>query len=82
MFKCIIEYQASYLITRLSDPYIPIEGREQDIHFPAIDKLDYNNYLVTVNKLPNIVQYQFTLADGANCGSKGSGDNWTSLKIS
>ena len=30
---------------------------KQDRHFPAIDKLDYNNYLVAVNELPGTVQY-------------------------
>ena len=67
---------------RLSDPYEPIKGRQQDRHLPAIDKLSYDNYLVAVNELPDEVEYQFTLADGANCGLKGSGNNWTSLQIS
>jgi hypothetical protein len=35
---------------------MPLEGK-QDRHFPAPDKLYYNNYLVAVNELPDTVQY-------------------------
>ena len=36
-----------------TDPYMPLDGRQQDRHFPPIDKLDYENYLVALNKIPN-----------------------------
>ena len=59
---------------------MPIQGRQQNQHFPPIDKLSYDNYLVAVNEIYT-VEYKFTLKDGANCGLKGSGSNWTCLKI-
>jgi len=39
-----------------SAPYMPIKGK-QDKHFPKIDQLDYNNWLVAVNELPSSSQY-------------------------
>jgi hypothetical protein len=30
-----------------TEPYLPLMGK-QERHFPAIDKLDYDNYLVAV----------------------------------
>ena len=41
---------------RLSDPDLPIIS-QQDRHFPAIEKLDYDNYLVALNELPRDAQY-------------------------
>ena len=82
VFRHMLEYKfPNELIWRYSDPYKPID-EQQDRHFPAIEKLDYNNYLVNVKTLPNKSELQFTLADGANCDSGGSGNNWTSLQIS
>ena len=50
VFRCILEFQdPNELRWRYSDPYQPILGRKQDRHFPAIDKLDYKNYLVAIN---------------------------------
>ena len=53
VFRCILEYQfPKVLFWRYSDPF----GRtweEQDKHFPTIDKLDYDNYLVAVNEILN-----------------------------
>ncbi len=81
VFRHILEYEfPNELIFRYSRPCVPIENRMQDRHFPAIDKLDYDNYLVSINN--NVFEYQFTLLDGANCGSGRSGNNWTSLQIS
>ena len=40
-----------------SAPYVPLEGRKQDRHFTAIEKLDYDNYLVALNELPRDAQY-------------------------
>ncbi len=49
VFRHMLEYKyPNELIWRYSDPYAPIDG-QQDRHFPAIDKLDYNNCLVAVN---------------------------------
>ncbi len=80
VFRCVLEYQQpNELLWRYSDPYLPIRD-EQNTHFPAVEKLSYDNYLVAVNGYG--FDYQFTLANGANCGSKGSGNNWTSLQIS
>ncbi len=58
---------------------MPIKDK-QDRHFPAIEKLDYQNYLVAVNEILN-EQYQFTLKDGANCGTKGSKDTWSRINV-
>jgi len=44
-----LEIQANKLETRLVH-LVPILG-QQDRHFPAIDKLDYDNYLVTINSI-------------------------------
>ncbi len=50
VFRHMLEYKfPNELIWRYSDPYEPIQG-QQDRHFPAIDKLSYNNYLVAVNE--------------------------------
>ena len=51
VFRHMLEYKfPNQLYYRLSNPYKPIKEK-QDRHFPAIDKLDYNNYLVAVNEL-------------------------------
>jgi hypothetical protein len=55
---------------------------QQYRHFPAIEKLSYDNYLVAINYSPNSSEYQFKLLDGANCGSGGLNRYWTSLQIS
>jgi hypothetical protein len=57
VFRCILEFQFPKVFCwRFSDPYEPIKGK-QDIHFPTIDKLDYNNYLVAINEIPGLVEY-------------------------
>jgi hypothetical protein len=40
-----------------TEPYVPINGRQQDRHFPAIEKLDYENYIVAINETPANVEY-------------------------
>ena len=50
VFRCVLEYQFPKLFVRYSDPYLPIEY-QQDKHFPAINKLDFNNYLVAINEI-------------------------------
>ena len=47
--KSVVPLQAKKFTYRYSDPCMPIENRKQDRHFPAKEKLDYNNYLVAVN---------------------------------
>ena len=81
VFRCVLEYQITkVLISRYSAPYVRLNNRKQNIHFPALDKLSYDNHLLAVNALSSDqCEYQFTLADGANCGSKGSGNNWMSV---
>ncbi len=50
VFRCILEYQyPNELLWRYSDPYAPIE-EEQNRHFPSLEKLSYNNYLVAINE--------------------------------
>ncbi len=81
VFRHMLEYKFPYeLIWRCSDPYLPLEDRKQDRHFPASDKLSYDNYLVSIDE--SGYEFQFTLLDGANFGSGDSSNNWTSLQIS
>ncbi len=57
VFRHMLEYKfPNEFIFRYSEPYLPLWG-VQDRHFPAIEKLDYNNYLVTVNKLHRSVDF-------------------------
>ena len=80
--KDVVAKQAKKFTFRISDPCGGAIKGKQDRHIPAIDRLTYDNYLVSVNEIPNTPQCQFALEDGANSGTKGSGNNWTSLKIS
>ncbi len=66
---------------RLTDPYVQISDNMQNRHFPPIRKLSYDNYLVAVSEILNW-DYQFTFADGDDCGSLGYSNNWTCLEIS
>ena len=51
VFRCILEYQfPMFFSLRYSDPCAPIKG-QQDRHFPATNKLDYDNYLVAINEI-------------------------------
>ncbi len=53
VFRCILEYDISKeLCCRYSELYVSI-NKKQDRHFPSIEKLSYDNYLVAVNELPN-----------------------------
>ncbi len=74
-----VAVQANKFEYRYSDPCGGKIMDKQDKHFPAIEKLSYDNYLVAINE--DGCEYQFTLLDGANCGSGRSGNNWTSLQI-
>ncbi len=57
VFRHVLEYKyPNEFIFRYSDPCAPIR-KKQDRHFPAIDKLDYDNYLVAVNKRPRSVDF-------------------------
>ena len=50
VFRCILEYQSPrFLCWRYSDPYMPLQGT-QDRHFPAIENLDYDNYIVALDQ--------------------------------
>ena len=51
--KHVVAIQAKKMTHRLSAPTGPLDGRQQDRHFPAIDKLDYNNYIVALNEILN-----------------------------
>ncbi len=52
VFRHMLEYKfPDELCVRFSDPYKPLENNKQNIHFPAIDKLSYDNYLITVIEL-------------------------------
>ncbi len=76
----MLEYKfPNELSFRYSKPIGPLRG-VQGKHFPAVEQLSYDNYLVSIKTVA--FEYQFTLLDGANCGSEGSGNDWTSLQIS
>ncbi len=46
--------QANKFEYRYSEPCAPLESDDkQDRHFPNIEKLSYDNYLVAVNEIPN-----------------------------
>ena len=80
VFRCILEYKFPVFRWRYSEPYLPIQGK-QERHFPAIEKLNYNNYLVAYNELDRFAEFQFILKDGANCGTKGRNENWKRVEI-
>ncbi len=49
VFRYVLDYQfPNELCYRYSDPTGPIKNR-QERHFPAIEKLSYDNYLVAIN---------------------------------
>ena len=63
VFRYMLEYKfPNELLLRYSEPFKPIEGRQQDRYFPAIDKLNYNNYLVAVDETL-ACQFKFILRD-------------------
>ncbi len=69
VFRHMLEYKfPKQLYYRYCDPYDPIEW-EQYNHFPDIEKLSYDNYLVAVNYPADGYIFQMTLADGAYCGT-------------
>ncbi len=81
VFQCILECQfPKLLLWWYSVPSNPIMG-EQDRHFPAISMLNYENYLFALNVIDFTNQYKFSLRDGADCGTKGTKDNWTRVQI-
>ncbi len=50
VFRHMLEYEIPNEFSfRFSEPCAPIY-REQDRHFPAIEKLSYDNYLVSINE--------------------------------
>ncbi len=84
VFRYMLEYKfPNELLWRYSQPNMQIE-KGQDKHFPAIEKLSYNNQLAAVveRQPAYLLEYQFTLLDGANCGSGEPGKYWSSLQIS
>ena len=48
--KGVFERNGTKFTIKESDPYLPIKEK-QDKHFPAIDQLDYNNWLVAINEI-------------------------------
>ncbi len=75
VFRHMLEYKFPIFSFRYSDPYEPIEW-EQDRHFPAIETLSYDNYLVSINEF-YYNDYIFKLADGFDCGCKELSNQWT-----
>ncbi len=57
VFRHMLEYKFPYEFRfRYSEPCAQIRA-QQDRHFPGIDKLSYDNYLVAVNEIPGSNQY-------------------------
>ena len=53
VFRYMLEYNfPNELVWRYSEPCGPIKY-QQNRHFPAIEKLDYHNYLVAVSEIKN-----------------------------
>ncbi len=51
VFRYMLEYHfPKVLFWKYSELYAPIND-QQDRHFPKIDKLDYENYLVAINEI-------------------------------
>ena len=66
VFRCILEYQMpKVLCWRYSEPYVPILYL-QNKHFPTIDKLDYENYVVALSRNDSP---KFILRDGTSFNS-------------
>ena len=58
VFRHMLEYKfPNEFSFRYSEPYAPIRIIGQDRHFPAIEKLDYDNYLVAVNEIADENEY-------------------------
>ena len=56
VFRHMLEYKFPTESWRYSDPYEPIKEK-QNRHFPAVDKLHYDNYLVAVKQLGDYGQF-------------------------
>jgi len=54
--KVVFERNGTKFTIKESDPYLPIKEK-QDKHFPSIDKLDYNNWLVAFNEIPRYCEF-------------------------
>ena len=53
VFRYMLEYQfPNEFCYRYSSPCKPIKS-QQDRHFPAIEKLDFNNFVVAVSEKPH-----------------------------
>ena len=57
VFRHMLEYEFPTESWRYSDLCGGHIKEKQDTHFPVVDKLHYDNYLVAVNEIPNNVQY-------------------------
>jgi hypothetical protein len=55
--KGIFERNGTKFTIKESDPCGGAIKKKQNKHFPAIDQLDYNNWLVAVNEIPTRVEY-------------------------
>ena len=88
VFRHVLEYKyPNEFSFRYTDLPWPLKSNKhmRDRHFPAVEQLSYDNYLVAVNTNSHD-EMQFTLLDGANCGSEAGSDwendYWAYLPIS
>jgi hypothetical protein len=74
VFRHLLEYKIpNELRWRYSSPYVPI-SEAQDRHFPAIDKLDYNNYMVGIeDSKDDYSEYRMILKDKSTCNTPADG---------
>ena len=77
VFRCVLEYQQDKLFCRYEPSWL--FKKKQDRQFPIPDRLNYNNYLVAVNEIPD-VEFQFCLSKGAVCKA-GTKDNWRRVEV-
>ena len=62
---------------RLSAPFGGQIKDIQDRHFPATNQLNYNNYLVAINKINGNQRYQFILSNSGSCKTQDEDfNNW------
>ena len=57
VFRHMLEYKFPTESWRYSDPCGGKIKRKQNKHFPAVDKLHYDNYLVAVKQLDDRSEY-------------------------
>ncbi len=71
VFRHMLEYKIpNELSFRYSKPYAPI-SEAQDRHFPAIQKLSYDNYIMGIeDSKDDYCEYRMILKDKSTCNTQ------------